>query len=183
MGNLTSAGVALEEEQNELELEAMEDDSMDCEDMDVSLISLQNQSINRSGLSRNSMPTENTATQTEHYFVSYEPPRNNERVCSDKCKATCATLSSVVGISVEKARKALQIVCNQYFEDEVYLTKKEAEEAAKACSGDERHSKKVKRDKLKRVIASAKTINNYKHMQASQVERDAGLALLNQPDE
>ena len=51
------------------------------------------------------------------------------------------------------------------------------------ASGNEPPLKKVKGDKLKRVIASAKMINNYKHMQASQVERDTGLALLNKQND
>ena len=171
----------LEKEKYERELEAMEDDTLEYEPMD-SAHSLLNQSVNRSGFSRNIVSSESAATQTDYHFVTYEPPRDNERVCSNKCKATCATLSAVVGLSVESSRKALQIVGTEYYDDEMYLTKKAAEEAAEKFSEDEPPSKKVKGDKLKRVIASAKTINNYKHMQASQVERDAGLALLNKQD-
>ena len=176
----------LENENQERELEAMEDDTLEkYEPMDFTP-SLLNQSINRSGFSRNNVSIESVATQTSPSHMgaaTYEAPRDNERVCSDKCKSTCATLSTVVGLSVESSRKALQIVGTDYYGDELYLTKKEADEAVRKASGNEPPLKKVKGDKLKRVIASAKTINNYKHMQASQVERDAGLALLNKQND
>ena len=78
-------------------------------------------------------------------------------------------ISPLVGLSVDKSRKAMQIVCNDYYEDEVYLSKKEAMEAVAKYSGGEPPSKKLKSDKMKQVLPAAKTISNYKHMQASQV--------------
>ena len=167
----------LEEEHRRFELEAIEDEVLE-ESGNTSSHSLFNLSLNRSGFSRRTIPKESKHTQTDDNSVGFQLPRDNLRVCSDKCKATCATLSAVVGISVEKSRKAFQIVCSDYYGDEVYLNKKEAEDADEGPS-EEPPLKKMKNDKLKRIIASAKVINNYKHMQASQVERDAGLALLN----
>ena len=82
----------LEKEKYERELEAMEDDTLEYEPMD-SAHSLLNQSVNRSGFSRNIVSSESAATQTDYHFVTYEPPRDNERVGCNKYKATCATLS------------------------------------------------------------------------------------------
>ena len=50
-------------------------------------------------------------------------------MCTVDSKAGCANLSSVIGISVEKAQKAMQLVCNNYYKDEVFLTKKDEIEA------------------------------------------------------
>ena len=116
-------------------------------------------------------------------MADFTPPRDSERVCSDNSKATCANLSSVCGLSVDKSRKAMQIVCKDYYDDEVYLSKKEAMEAVEKSSNGEPPSKKLKSDKLLHVLPASKTISNYKHMQASQVERDAGLALMNKPED
>ena len=64
----------------------------------------------------------------------------------------------------------MQIVCKDYYDDEVYLSKKEAMEAVEKSSNGEPRSKKNS-DKLLHVLPASKTISNYKHVQASQVER------------
>ena len=74
-------------------------------------------------------------------------------MCTDDSKAVWANLSSVVGISVEKARIAMQLVCNDYNKDEVFLTKKDAIEAMEKSLGDEPPSKKLKSDKVKQVTS------------------------------
>ena len=135
----------MEKEREEYELQGMEDDSVLDEDItkaatvDTNL----NQSLNRSGLSRSTVSLESSSTQTEFVAVNYKPPRINERVCSDDAKAVCANLSSVVGLSVDRSRKAMQIVCTEYYKDDVYLSKKEAMQAVNKCSGGEPPSKKL----------------------------------------
>ena len=66
-------------------------------------------------------------------------------MCTDDSKAVWANLSSVVGISVEKARIAMQLVCNDYNKDEVFLTKKDAIEAMEKSLGDEPPFKEVEK--------------------------------------
>ena len=95
------------------------------------------------------------ANQSQHkpnIVVNSKPPQVNEKVCTDDSKAGCANLSSVVDISVEKAQKAMQLVCNNYYKDEVFLTKKDVIEAVEKTLGHEPPSKKLKSDKVKQVI-------------------------------
>ena len=84
---------------------------MDAEDVEMDEVpSLAlpnlNNSFTRSGLSRTTKPCQSISTQTKYEVVSCKLPRCNKRVCIDDSKAVCANISSVVGISVEKARKA-----------------------------------------------------------------------------
>lgn len=58
-------------------------------------------------------------------------------MCSVDSRAVCVNLSSVVGILVEKAWKAMQFVCNDCYEDEVFLTKNDAIKAMEKSSRDE----------------------------------------------
>ena len=60
-------------------------------------------------------------------------------------------LSSAVGISVEKAQKAMQLVCNNYYKHEVFLIK-DAIEATEKSLGDEPSSRKWKSNKVKQVV-------------------------------
>ena len=98
-------------------------------------------SLNRSRLSRSTVQVETFSTQTDFVVADFTPPRDSQRVCSDKSKATCANLSSVCGLSVDKSRKAMHIVCKDYYDDEVYLSKKEAMEAVEKSSNGEPPSK------------------------------------------
>ena len=58
-------------------------------------------------------------------------------MCSVDSRAVCVNLSSVVGILVEKAWKAMQLAYNDCYEDEVFLTKNDAIRAMEKSSGDE----------------------------------------------
>ena len=58
-------------------------------------------------------------------------------MCSVDSRAVCVNLSSAVGILVEKAWKAMQLACNDCYEDEVFLTKNDAIRAMEKSSGDE----------------------------------------------
>ena len=116
-----------------------------------------NNSFTRSGLSRITKSCQSISTQTEYDVVNCKPPQVNERVCTDDSKAICTDLSSDVGISVEKAQKAMELVCNDYYKDEVFLTKKDAIEAMEKSLGDEPPSKKLKSDKVKQVMISLKS--------------------------
>ena len=146
------------EQQQRKEKEDLEfQGTMDAEDVEMDEVSSSaqpnlNNSFTWSGLSRITKPCQSIPTQTKYEVVNCKPPQVNERVCTDDSKAVCANLSSVVGISVEKARKAMQLVCNDYYKDKVFLTKKDTIEAMEKSLRDEPPSKKLKSDKVMRVI-------------------------------
>ena len=128
--------------------------TIDADDVEIDEVSSSaqpnlNNSFTRSGLSRITKPYQSISTQTEYEVVHCKPPWVNEWVCTDDSKAVCTNLSSVVGISVEKAWKAVQFVCNDYYKDEAFLTKKDAVETMEKSLRDEPPSKKLKSDKVK----------------------------------
>ena len=88
---------------------------MDAEDVEMDEVpsSAQpnlNNSFTQSGLSRIIKPCQSISTQTKYEVVNCKLPKVNRQVCTDNSKAVCTNLYSVVGISVQKARKSMQLV-------------------------------------------------------------------------
>ena len=133
------------------EQEWLEQQQQKEEDLEFQQPNLNN-SFTRSGLFRITKLCQSISTQTKYEVVNCKPPLVNKRVCTDDSKAVCANLSSVVGISVEQARKAKQLVCNDYYKDGIFLTKKDAIEAMEKSWWYEPTSKKLKSNKVKQVI-------------------------------
>ena len=140
-----------------------------------------NQSTNRSGLVRSTKSLTTVGVQIEPVKPDKSKLRVKRKICTDKIKATCANVSSVCGVFVEMSQQAVNTVCKERYEHEVYLS---AVEACKSASLEQPPSKKLcppvnARDyeSYEYVLPSAKTISDYKQMQASQVEQDAAIAL------
>ena len=107
--------------------------------------------------------------------------RAKRKICTDKIEATCANVSSVCGMPVEMTQKAVKTVCKELYKHDVYLS---AAEGCKLASLEQPPSKKPSPPVSARdyksydyVLPSARTISDYKQMQASQVEQDAAIAL------
>ena len=124
-------------------------------------------SLNRSGHARVLQSGIDISIQTDPAVPDRPKLRINKRIATDTVKSTCAHLSSNCGISVETSRKALQIVCKELYSHDIYLSSKEQQE-------QEPQSKKSHTY----VVPSSRTINEYKQIQASEMEKDAAVALL-----
>ena len=78
------------------------------------------QSINRSGFSRNSKTFINQETQTDKILID-QPEIRGKRKLTDDIKKTCTQVSIECGISLEKARKAVQVVSRELYNHEYFL--------------------------------------------------------------
>ena len=88
-------------------------------------------------------------------------------------KSACEQISSVCGVSVETSRKALQIVCKDLYNHDVYLSLKEQAE------NEGVNVKSSKYDNHSYVVPSVRGITEFKQLQASEMEREAPFALFN----
>ena len=90
-------------------------------------------------------------------------------------------------MSVETSRLAVKTVCKELYNHEVYLSA--TDEVANDFEGEPPSKKscipltEFDYASYQYVLPSARTISDYKQMQASQVERDAALALLDKTAE
>ena len=107
--------------------------------------------------------------------------RAKRKICTDKIEATCSNVSSVCGMPVEMTQQAVKTVCKELYKHDVYLS---AAEGCKLASLEQPPSKKPSPPVSARdyksydyVLPSARTISDYKQMQASQVEQDTAIAL------
>lgn len=103
--------------------------------------------------------------------------RIQKMIATNQIKSTCAQLSSLCGISVETSRKAVQIVGRCLYNHQFYLS---AEEQAQKEGVAVKTSKY---DDHSFVIPSARTISEYKQLQASEMEKDAATALVTKKPE
>ena len=121
-------------------------------------------------------PVEDPATPDP---VTSKPQIRKLRNCTDSVKAAISKVSYECGTSVEKARKALQIISKELYGHQYYLTLEE-----KGTLSDQNQKRKISEIDYKEysdILPSAKSIRNYKSLQATQEEIDAGIALLNKP--
>ena len=139
-----------------------------------------NQSANRSGLVQSTKSVTTVGVQTEPVKPDKPKLRVKRKICTDKIKATCANASSACGVSVKMSQQGVKTIFKELYEH-VYLS---AAEACKSASLEQPPSKKrcppeSARDyeSYEYVLPSARTISDYKQMQASQLEQDAAVAL------
>ena len=103
------------------------------------------------------------------------------RSSTDEIKATCAKLSSICGLSVEKTRTVVQIVCKELYNHDIYLSP--TEQLAGDGVAPEEHTQghlpvsSSDYENYTYVIPSARTIADYKQIQASEMETMAARAL------
>ena len=144
---------------------------------------------NRSGIARVTI-TRSIAVQTE---LKYDCPpmrkrsRSNSRICSVESVSTCATVSSVCGVSPETARLAVKTTVKGLIGKELYLSRQERQlkNPEHVCNQTSCPNSASKNNSpstcshYDNVLPSSSTIREYKQLQASQVEQRAALALLN----
>ena len=97
--------------------------SKTSEDLDTSLNSSLNVSLNQSindGVK--------IGIQTDPAVTDSPKLRVNKRNATEEVKSACAPISSVCDVSVETFGKALQIVCKDLYNHDVYLSPKEQAE-------------------------------------------------------
>ena len=118
--------------------------------------------------------------------VSIPKPRIRKvRNCTDSIKAAISKVSFECGISVEKSRKAVQIIAKELYDHEYYLSleeKKSLNNPAQKHSKLDSGAEKVKISDIDfndydDILPSAKSARNYKSLQATQEEIDAAVAL------
>ena len=157
------------------------------------------QSVNRSGLTRSTVRTEDKCVQADIYVPSRKPIRN-VRDCSSESKETCSQLSAQCGISVEMSRLAFIIVCKYYFGIVYYLDVETARKEEPTASNDNTHvssagdsgedpptKKRILSSKsdyadYRFVVPSSKTISATKQFQSIEEERKAAVALYTKPE-
>ena len=96
--------------------------SKTSEDLDKSLNSSLNVSLNRSGYARTLNDGVEIGIQNDPAVPDRPKLRVNKRNATEEVKSACARISSVCGVSVETSRKALQIVCKDLYNHDVYLS-------------------------------------------------------------
>lgn len=140
-----------------------------------------NQSRSRSGLVRSSIPLNHVSTQTDDVQIDRPKLRIKRKICTEKVKKSCANLSTRCNLSAEMSRVAFQSMAADMYDHEFYLS---------APKDDAEPPEKKKRlpttaadyESYGYVICSARTINDYKQMQASQVESDAAVELFSKEE-
>ena len=80
-------------------------------------------------------------------------------------------ISSIFGVSVETSKKALQIVCKDLYNYDVYLSSKEQAE------NEVVNVKSSKYGNHSYVVLSVRRITEFKQLPASEMEREAAFAL------
>ena len=138
--------------------------------------------VNCSGLSHMMIPTCNASVQTEDIIV--QPKIRLHHKCTESIKSTCAQVSTACGLSVEMACIAVQSTCKALYKHEYFLNIEELpnDQSDQHFEPVPKHPKEpVRREDCKEfayVLPSACTIADYKHLQASEIECDAGVALV-----
>ena len=114
--------------------------------------------------------------------TSFTPKLRKNRNCTDAIKSTVSKVSYKCGISIEKARRAVQIVCKELYSHEFYLSLKEKDPQAECTKKEQDEDSKrgitdIDYKLYADIIPSAKSIRNYKGLQATQEEISAALTL------
>ena len=104
---------------------------------------------------------------------------------AEEVNAACASVSSKCSISAEKARVAVKTVCKKMYQHQYYLNADEYKNSEEMIQTNLEPPSKVPKtskdysDLYKYILPSSRTILKYKHLQATQEETDAGVALFN----
>ena len=87
------------------------------------------------------------------------------------------------GLSVENSRLAVQTVCKYLYNHKVYMNAADITEEPTLDEPPQKRKCSSSHIESLYVLPSSHTISVYKQMQASQVERDAALALISKTDD
>ena len=141
------------------------------EDLDTSLNSSLNVSLNRSGYAHILNDEVEIGIQTDPAVPDHPKLHVNKQNATEQVKSACAWISSICGVSVETSKKALQIVCKDLYNYDVYLSSKEQAE------NEVVNVKSSKYGNHSYVVPSVRRITEFKQLQASEMEREAAFAL------
>ena len=120
--------------------------------------------------------------EPEETPVERLPIHKKSKTFTVEVKSACANVSSKCGISAEKSRIAVKTVCNEMYGHRYYLSSEEQQQH-EGTSEDFEPQKKVPKkaedyeERYQFVLPSTRTILKYKHLQATQEETDAAVAL------
>ena len=89
-----------------------------------SSVNTSNITINRSGHARIQYTGVDVAVQTE-YVSDQQKLQINKRGCTNKIKSACARICSICCVSIETSRKAVQIVCKDLYDHNLYFSSNE----------------------------------------------------------
>ena len=141
------------------------------EDLDTSLNSSLNVSLIRSGYAHILNDEVEIGIQTDPAVPDHPKLHVNKQNATEEVKSACAWISSICGVSVETSKKALQIVCKDLYNYDVYLSSKEQAE------NEVVNVKSSKYGNHSYVVPSVRRITEFKQLQASEMEREAAFAL------
>lgn len=120
------------QQQQQVEMEyvyiMMEEEMPATSSLDISYTSSLNVSLNRSGCARKANDGVEIGIQTDPAVPDRPKLCVNKQNAIEEVKTACARISSVCGVSVETSKKAIQIVCKDLYNHDVYLSSKEQSE-------------------------------------------------------
>ena len=174
----------------------MEENIEGCSGEQCEPIQTNEHSFHRSGLRRSRILSFNKCVQTDDVEVC-KPKIRKVRNCTDDVKRVCSQISIECGLSVEKSRTAVKVVAKELYGHEFRLNAIETQETSdESVSMDnkrkhnetEQTAKRTKNSdntphssaeytKYQDVLPARRAIINYKHLQATESERQASLAL------
>ena len=139
---------------------------------------------NRSGLMRHNLETEDVVTRQEI---------QKQKNFTEEIKSVISNVSYATRISVDKARVAVKVVCAELYNHNYYLTADEQEAneppTSDVCEPTEKRARlsntprsKEDYERYRYVLPSPRVIRQYKHVQATQEEMEAGMKLYNSLD-
>ena len=182
---------SLEEEEEKEEGQDIKEDAKDpdfCLDSPICVtLIISNKSTNirrtRSGSIHLKATGIEKKVQTENPMPDRPKLRIKLRTCTDEIKNACAKVSSICGLSAEKSRKVVQIVAKELYNHDLNLTPEEQLYGEEGILAENSEKKRipVSVNELKNytyVIPSARTITDFKQIQASEMELDAAKGLL-----
>ena len=148
---------------------------------DRSVYSDYNTSLNRSRVSHKTASTKDASIQVCSPVPQPWICLNHN--CTESIKAICAKVSKVCSVSAETTRQAVKTVCKNLYNHDFHLSTEEAQDdTLEVCDPEPKRSKRpmTKKDykSYKVHLPSAKTILDYKYLQASQAKSDVALAML-----
>lgn len=136
----------------------------------------QNTNLNWSGLSQITTPTTEISTQTDKVKIDKLKIHINQN-CTNEIKSVCAQVSSACGISIEMTRTEVKTICKALYEH-VFFNNEEANKKIELAAKRKPLISKQGYKNYESVQPSAQTVADDKHLEASEVECDAAIALI-----
>ena len=153
-----------------------------------------NQSLNRSGFSCVRKSVTHQQIQTDKVILD-QPEIRGVRKCTDDIKRMCTQVSIECGISLEKSRKSVQVVARELYNHEYRLeppspqnnVESQVSAASENCEPPPKR-RAIKwtsdlKDRYRWVIPSRSVLIDWKHLQATEAEIAAAIALFHKQED